>query len=617
MHLKDINGGFFASLRKDAMTEEISARLRQMGAGVEVFNDEGLILAAWKNQPGQGIWANGDLAIAYDMDLTNEKQLSEKIAVNTPVEKGQMLGLLYQSHGMDFIAMLKGPFAFALFDRKRRKMIVASDAFGIRPVVYGKSKGGFTAGSRIKYALADKNINTEIDPEAIYHYLFFQAICTPATIYKGVRKLPPGEGLEVKNGEIKPFVHYDIKYNPDRSKGESYWCGAIRDAVEKAVGVFVPLSEYEKTGCYLSGGTDSSSVAGNYTRISGKPAKTFSIGFDEPEYNELDYAHIASRHFGTMQHDYMVAPENVLDLINELPNLYDEPFGNSSVVPAFFCARFAKENGVDILLGGDGGDEIFGGNERYVQNLVFSIYSKLPQAVRKSLLEPLLSIIPDGVAPIYKAKRYVRRANIPNPDRFYSYNLLAENPSDEIFHSDFLKTFDNECFLNLARRLYKNAAPADDTDRLLYLDMKFTITDNDLRKVTRMAEAAGIQVRYPLLDRDLADFTATIPPGLKVKWGKGRYVFKRAMEGFLPEEIIKKKKHGMGLPIAIWFKKDSNLYELLNDTLFSGQPRITRYVKPSFIEQFQNKFINDDTTYYGSNLWVFLMLELWLANREV
>ena len=170
--------------------------------------------------------------------------------------------------------------------------------------------------------------------------------------------------------------------------------------------------------------------------------------------------------------------------------------------------------------------------------------------------------------------------------------------------------------MDIAQRHYDTCVSDHDTNRLLYLDMKFTITDNDIRKVTQMVEAAGIQVRYPLLDRDLVDFTTTIPPRLKVKWGKNRYIFKEAMKGFLPREIIEKSKHGMGLPVTPWFKKNPEMRSLLYDTLFTGKTKISEYLKPDFISQMEKMFRNDTSSYYGDNLWVFLILELWLNNTN-
>ena len=307
------------------------------------------------------------------------------------------------------------------------------------------------------------------------------------------------------------LTHYDIRYKPDPTPSEHDWRRQIRPAVEQPSVDSYPFRP-PKTGCYLSGGTDSSTIAGHYTRLSDSPAQTFSIGFDESDYNELDFAHPAARHFGTRQHDHYVTPFDVLALIPELPTPYDEPFGNSSVVPAYYCARLAQESGVEVLLGGDGGDEIFGGNERYVDNLVFALYHRFPEKLRR-YFRAFSARMPDAYL-FHKAKRYVRRANIPNPDRFFSYNLMAEIGLNG-FSTGFSRCAEH-------RRLHRTrppplpaASPADDTDRLLYIDMKFTITDNDLRKVTQMAEAAGVRVRYPLLDRDLVDFTTAIPPTLR------------------------------------------------------------------------------------------------------
>ena len=328
------------------------------------------------------------------------------------------------------------------------------------------------------------------------------------------------------------------------------------------------------------------------------------------------YADIAASAFGTNQHEYIVTPEDTLKLIHQIPHIYDEPFGNASVIAAYYCAMSAKEKGIDIMLGGDGGDEIFGGNERYVTNLVFSRYHQIPKPVRKGILEPVLKVFPD-IGVLHKASRYIRRANFPNPYRFYSYNLLAETPEKEVFTPDFLEQMNPDCFMEIARAHYEQAAPAHETDRLLYLDMKFTITDNDLRKVTQMAEFAGVRVRYPYLDRDLVDFTTTIPPELKVKYGKNRYIFKRAMENFLPKEIIHKSKHGMGLPISNWFRTEKILSELLCDHLFTGTPKVLNFVRPEFMNKLYQSFKNDEqTSYYGDMLWVYLILELWLKKEK-
>ena len=610
-------GGFFAACCPAGRQEALCADLRQSRAQVVFLENAGLVLAAWSEFAGQGLWREGAAVVAYDLDLTNSAQLAALAGLpegdDEPVDAGRLLWALYQRFGIDFIDKLRGAFAFALWDENQDRLLVVTDFYGIRPVVFSGTGDKFAAASRIRQ-LALAGIEKTINPEAIYHYLFFQAVCSPVSIYQGVHKLEPGQGFCLRGGKLEPFVYYDINYS-SANNNENYWKKTIPEAVETAVSRFVSHEPTNRTGCFLSGGTDSSTIAGYYTKLAGRPAKTFSIGFDDPKYNELDFARIAVKHFGTDQHEYLVTPADVLSLIEELPKIYDEPFGNASVVAAYFCAQLAKQHGVEVMLGGDGGDEIFGGNERYVTNLMFEQYFHAPEILRKRVLEPLIGALP-GVGPLYKAQRYIRRANMRNPRRFYSYNLLAEHDNREIFQEEFLLQVDTDCFFQRAQALYDQAAPANDTDRLLYLDMKYTMTDNDLRKVTQMVEAAGVRARYPLLDRDLVDFAATIPPGLKVKPGKNRYMFKQAMRGFLPDEIIQKTKHGMGLPIAKWLKEDAALNALLENALFSGKPEIHRYVKADYLQKLRHSFMTEETPYYGDSLWVFLVLEMWLQNNK-
>ncbi|MCF8107506.1 MAG: asparagine synthase C-terminal domain-containing protein [Desulfohalobiaceae bacterium] len=609
-------GGFLAIRSASDTIQETAHNLYATGADLFRPDSSQILLAAWKQFPGQGLWHSEQGAVAYDLDFTNRTDLLARIETprNSDIEQGELLWQLYEKFGLEFLDALRGQFGFALWEKRSDTLIVATDPYGIRPVVYSNLSQGLIAGTRIRHLMHYPGLNREINPEAIYHYLFFEAIPTPYTIYKDVNKLEPGSALIAANEKVRQHIYYDIRYNPEDNGSEPYWRKRIFDEVDRAVARFVPLSDPETTGCYLSGGTDSSSISGLYTKHAGRPAKTFSIGFDDPYYNEMEYAHLAADHFGTEQHDYYVTPADVLELLRHLPVVYDEPFGNSSVVPAFFCARSARNAGVERLLGGDGGDEIFGGNERYVTNLVFELYHAIP-AWARAVLEPTVQYLPD-TSLLYKAKRYLRRANIPNPQRFYSYNLLFETSPQEIFQQEFLDHVDPDCFLRLAQSHFDRVQSAHITNRLLYLDMKFTITDNDLRKVTQMAEAAGIWPQYPFLNRDLVDFTTTIPPDLKVKWKKNRYIFKQAMADFLPRGIIDKKKHGMGLPVAPWFKKDQDLKTLLEDTLLFGTPKITRFIRPHFLQEMMRSFDEDTTSYYGSNLWIFLILELWLQEHE-
>lgn len=618
MKVNNPYGGFLVLKdRSSGLSQKVNLLL-QNGAQTKVIEKAGLLFAVWSEFSGQGLWESKDSnVVAYDTELSNETQLRQMSGVDPsdPVDTGKLLWLLYKAYGRQMMDKLRGSFCFSLWDHSENTLLVATDPFGLRPVIYKKTSVSFAAASRIKHLLWANLGTRQINMDAVYHYLFFTAVCSPLSIYKDLYKLEPGNAIEVKKDQIVNFIYYDITYQVDSSKSEGDWIVVIQKELERAVNNYASTLPPDRTGCFLSGGTDSSSIVAFYTRLLNKSIHTFSIGFDEEGYNETYYADIAAKEYQSLKNTYYVTPEDVLSLINVLPDIYDEPFGNASVIPAFFCGKFAKEAGMQYLLGGDGGDEIFGGNERYVTDLIFKKYFSLPEGLRKLIFEPLLSMMP-AIGIFYRAKRYVRRCNILNPERFYSYNLLAENDLSDVFNKDALNSINSDAFMKIARRHYNNVSYTHETNRLLYLDMKFTITDNDIRKVTQMVEAAGTRVRYPFLDRDLVDFTGTIPGDLKAKWGKTRYIFKEAMKGILPDEIINKTKHGMGIPIDPWFKKDPGLSEFLADHLISGKPKILQFVNKEFINQMYQLHKVSETPYYGNNLWVFLQLELWLNKHK-
>ena len=375
------------------------------------------------------------------------------------------------------------------------------------------------------------------------------------------------------------------------------------------------LSMGNSIGAFLSGGTDSSTVTGMIKKLDHK-VKTFSIGFDEPGYNELHYARIAAKHFGAEHHEYVVTPEDVLRTVDIIIDAYDEPFGNASAVPTYYCALLAKEHVVDTLLAGDGGDEIFGGNERYVANNIFSLYHKIPPILRERLLDPGISKIPSAISFIDKAKKYVRRANIPQPDRFYSYNPVMALGKEEIFSSELLKYLNGYNPLAWAKKLYSDAKAENELNRLLYVDMKFTITDNDIRKVTEMSQKAGVKVCYPLLDHRLVDFAATIPPSLKVKGTKLRYIFKKALSDFLPSEVINKKKHGFGLPIGIWIRTKKDISVFVKEILLNPNISIGHFFRKGFIEELFRLHDTTGAAFYGDIIWNLLILELWNSRQR-
>ena len=263
------------------------------------------------------------------------------------------------------------------------------------------------------------------------------------------------------------------------------------------------------------------------------------------------------------------------------------------------------------MLAGDGGDELFGGNERYATDKIFDLYQRVPKLLRKGLIEPALAGIPVLNGVVGRARSYVRRSNLPPARRYFSYNMLVANSLGEIFEDDFVRELGDYSVLDIPSRYYTDGPAKSHLDRLLYLDVKVTLGDNDLLKVTRMSELAGVRPRFPFLDRSVAEFSGTIPARLKVKGFEKRYLFKQAFRQLLPVEIIQKKKHGFGIPVAVWMKSHKRMRELTQDILLSSRTYERGHVRRSFVEELLRRHETDETAFYGDTLWTFLTLELW------
>jgi asparagine synthase (glutamine-hydrolysing) len=348
------------------------------------------------------------------------------------------------------------------------------------------------------------------------------------------------------------------------------------------------------------------------TRLTGEPVNAFSIGFHEDRYDELDYARLAARHFGAILHTRIVKPDDALAALPGLVDVYDEPLGNNSAIGTLFCAALAREHGVSRLLAGDGGDEIFGGNERYRVDQVFARYGRVPAPLRRALLEPVLLKLPADMPGILgRARRYIRRASIPNPRRFYSYEFHVAQNAAELLEPDFLRRVQPDAPWQVLEEHFRRPEAASELNRLLYLDLKLTIGDNDLFKVTRTAELGSVGVRFPFLNLPLVEFMGMLPASFKVRGLEKRYLFKRAFRSLLPREILAKRKHGFGVPTAEWLRSHSGIRELARDTLLSARTEQRGYFRRGALEDLFARHDRETAPFYGDILWSVLMLELW------
>ena len=349
--------------------------------------------------------------------------------------------------------------------------------------------------------------------------------------------------------------------------------------------------------------------------VTGSAPQGYSIGFDADGFDEMQYARIAAKRYGVAHHEYYITPADLVASIPRIAAAYDQPFGNSSVLPTYYCAKMAAADGIDRMLGGDGGDELFGGNTRYAKQRVFDYFDRAPGAVQSLLRGTLGPKAWASVPVVGKARSYVQQASVPMPDRTQSYNLLMRIGVDTIFEPAFLAQVDPERPIREMRDWYARSNATTLLNRMLALDLKYTLTDNDLPKVVTACHEAGVDVAFPFLDDALVAFAERLDPALKLKGFKLRWFFKHALRDFLPPEILTKSKHGFGLPFGIWLGRDRRLNELAFSSLESLKSR--GIVRTAFIDQLRADLLADHATYYGELVWVLMMLEQWLQAHRV
>jgi asparagine synthase (glutamine-hydrolysing) len=507
-------------------------------------------------------------------------------------------------------AELEGHFGVAVLDLSRRALVLVTDRFATHPMCWAEDPEGIAFSDRADSLAGETGFDPQ--PQALFHYLYFHVIPAPMTAFRGVNRMPGGHTLTATPEGVRLHRHWSPRFEEASASSFEETKRAFRDAVERAVR---RECEDGAPGCYLSGGTDSSTVAGMATRVMGKSVRTFSIGFDAQGYDEMRYARLAARHFGTEHHEYYVTPRDVETGIPVLAAAYDQPFGNSSALPALYCARLCAGEGVDQLLAGDGGDELFGGNTRYAWQKVFEAYGRVPRALRAGLVEPLLLGRAVHRLPVLgKAARYVRQATTPMPERLNAYNSLVRIGVAEILTPEFLEQVDVHLPAQTEREVYQHSSAVSLVNRMLEYDWKFTLADNDLPKVCGTAAIAGVDVRFPLLGDELVDLSLRLPPEWKVKGTRLRYLFKEALRGFLPDEIIAKKKHGFGLPFGVWTVRDRSLRGLSQAALDSLARR--GVLREPFARDLLARHLDAHPGYYGEIVWVLVMLEHWLAARS-
>jgi asparagine synthase (glutamine-hydrolysing) len=505
----------------------------------------------------------------------------------------------YEQYGEHCVDRMRGMFAFAIWDQRNATLFIARDRLGKKPLFYTLAKGRLIFGSELKVVLQMPEVERTINWQSFHHYL--GTLCTPLdeSIVAGVHKLAPGHTLTASTkGGIKIKQYWDLQFKPDYSKSEPEFVEELRANLTESVRLRM-ISEVP-IGAFLSGGVDSSSVVATMAKLSSRPVKTFSIGFVEREYNELEYARDVARRFGTEHHDLVIEPD-VLGLISDLGWYLDEPFGDPSAIPTYIVSKLASES-VTVVLSGDGGDELFAGYDRYLVERRERRYDRIPKPAR-TFAASIGQLMPEGM----KGRNFLRHLAYDGIDRYLDSGTLFKPPQLASMLSPAAFQQIQGCDTRGLRRDLAQQANGDWLSALQYLDTKLYLPNDILTKVDRMSMAHSIEARVPLLDHKMVEFAATIPPELKLKGNTTKYIFKKALEGILPNDILYRPKRGFAVPLGRWFRGQLNGY--VRDLLLDSTSRNRGIFNPTYIERLLT--LNSRGRQMDFELWTLISFELW------
>jgi asparagine synthase (glutamine-hydrolysing) len=507
---------------------------------------------------------------------------------------------LYEELGARCVERLRGMFAFAVWDVRRRRVLVARDRVGIKPLYYAEVDGRLLFASELKAILQLPEVERRLDPDALASVFAFLTSPARHSVVAGVRKLEPGHLLVAgADGQVRVRPYWDVKFEPEHGRDETYFVERLRELLHESVKLHlvsdVPL------GAFLSGGLDSSSVVATMARVASGPVKTFAIGFQDPDFDERAHARRVAERFGTDHRELVVEPA-ALDVIEDIVWHLDEPFGDPSAIPTYMVSKLARED-VTVVLSGDGGDELFAGYDKYRVEQRERRYGALPPLVRGAL-SLAGRLMPDGM----RGRNFVRHFSLRGWDRYIdALTLFRPDEERRLFRPEVIATLSRrDPWREEADRLAR--AGGDWLTALQYHDLKAYLPLDILTKVDRMSMAHSLEARVPLLDHKVVEFAATIPPELRLRdGGQTKHIFKRAMRGTLPDTIIDRPKHGFAVPLDRWFR--GPLAEFSRDLLLSQRSRERGILEPAYVEALLERHRRGRPLDF--QLWTLIAFEQW------
>jgi len=551
---------------------------------------------------------NGELYNFREVRTDLEKR-GHKFETNSDTE---ILPHLYEEYGEAMLEQINGMFTFALWDKNKKKLLIARDRFGEKPLYYGVFDGKLIFASEPKVLLEHPAVKAEINTDALRQYLSFDYVPAPASIYKNIYKLPAAHFLTLEKGEMKTRRYWNLTFHkngntPTIEKAAEELRELLADAVRMRLVSDVPL------GILLSGGVDSSTVAAFATQFSTEKVKTFSIGFEEDSFDESKFARQVATHLDTEHYEDKLSVEKAADLISEIGVWLDEPMSDGSLIPTFLLSRFVRKY-VTVALGGDGGDEIFAGYPMYYGHKMARVYDSIPRFLRSGLIEPIVNNLPVSTKNLsfdYKAKRFVAASKYDAVTRHHSwFGSFSIDAQKDLLSKDVLANTSDDIYRG-AKDLLKITDAETEIERMQFLDMNFYMAEDILTKVDRASMAVSLEIRAPFLDPRVAQFAAQLPLEYKLKGSTGKYILKKAVEPLLPKNILQRPKKGFGVPIAEWLK--NRLNPLMHDLL--APERLKNH--GLFDEKYVQKLIKEHETGAASHhkqLWTLLVFQLWFNN---
>ncbi|HZM99444.1 MAG TPA: asparagine synthase (glutamine-hydrolyzing) [Pyrinomonadaceae bacterium] len=521
----------------------------------------------------------------------------------------EVLPHLYEEYGDEMIRELNGMFAFALWDNRHRRLLIARDRFGEKPLYWCVFDKTLLFASEPKVLLAHPAVKPSLNLQALRQYLSFDYVPAPFSIYEGINKLPAAHKLVVEDGRVYTERYWCLSYKtaepvPSEDEAAEHLRELMADAVRMRLVSDVPL------GVLLSGGVDSSTVAALAVAASHEAVKTFSISFAEASFDESAYARGVAKFLGTDHHEERLSANLAANLVSEIGAWMDEPFSDPSLVPTYLLSRFTRKH-VTVALGGDGGDELFAGYPMYAGLRWAEFYKRVPSALRTSVVEPLVKLLPVKTKNLsfdYKALRFVTGAKYDAVARHHVwFGSFTPEEQTELLTADALAASDSDIYAQ-ARQFADECDSADLVTRMQSVDTRLYLAEDILTKVDRASMAVSLEVRAPFLDPRVAEYVASLPCNYKLRGQKTKYILKKAVKEMLPPFVTKRGKKGFGVPVAEWLKV--KLRPLARDLLSPERVRRAGVFNPNYIARLQDEH-ERGVANHRKLLWTLLMFELW------